>query len=106
MDAQTAAVGEILSFAIPEDKLPSHLETIAVMAESTLKSYEEKVHGGESPPAIWGNWDDFSARMNNFATKIEIVAKHAKKGGCEAIMDKIVLALSCKSCHDIYREQK
>ena len=51
MDAQAAAVGKILSFAIPEDKLPAHLETVAVMAESALKNYEKKVYGGESTPA-------------------------------------------------------
>jgi cytochrome c556 len=105
MDAQTAAVEEILSFAIPEDKLPAHLETVAVMAESALKSYEKKVYGGESPPAIWENWDGFSDRTNDFAIKIEVTGKHAKEGCREAIIDKIVLALSCKSYHDIYREK-
>lgn len=106
MDAQTAAVGKILSFAIPEDQLPSHLETIAVMAGSALKSYEEEVHGGESLPAIWENWDDFSTKMKDFETKMIAVAEKAREGGREAIMGDIVLALSCKSCHDLYREKK
>jgi cytochrome c556 len=106
MDAQTAAVGKILSFAIPEDQLPSHLETIAIMASTALDGYEKRVLGGESLPAIWDNWDDFSARMNDFATKIAATAEHAKEGGREAIMGEIVLALSCKSCHDLYREKK
>lgn len=106
MDAQTAAVGKILSFAIPEDQLPSHLETIAIMASTALKGYEEKVVGGESLPAVWDDWEDFSARMNDFATKMAVAAEHAKEGGREAIMGEIVLALSCKSCHDLYREKK
>ncbi len=105
LDAQTAAVGQILSFSIPEDQLPSHLETIAITAKTALKSFEQNVPGGEALPAVWENWGDFTARMNDFVDRMEKAAEHAKTGGREAIMGEIVLALSCKSCHDIYREK-
>ena len=106
MDAQTAALGQILSYAAPEDQLASHLKTIAVIAKTVLSSFEAEVHGGEFLPAVWENWDNFAARMNDFAEKSAAVVQHAKEGGREAIMGEIVAALSCKSCHDVYREKK
>lgn len=106
LDAQTAVLGMILSGAAPEDNLVSHLDTIALIAQGSLQSFEAKVPGGESTPEVWAKWADFSQRMNTFAAATAKVAKTAREQGKDAIMGDIAVALSCKSCHDIYRVKK
>lgn len=106
LDAQTAALGMVLSGAVPEDNLVSHLETIAVSAQAGLASFEAKIAGGESSPDVWAKWPDFSTRMNAFAANTAKVAKMAREQGKDAIMGEIATALSCKSCHDAYRVKK
>lgn len=106
LDAQTAILGMILSGAIPEDNLVSHLETIALIAQHSLVTFEPKVPGGESSPEVWAKWTDFSERMNAFAANTAKVAKLAKEQGKDSIMAELAGALSCKSCHDTYRLKK
>ena len=106
MDAQTAILGMALSGAIPEDNLVSHLETIAMIAQHTLASFEAKVPGGESSPDVWTKWPDYSERMKTFAANTARVAKMAKEQGKDSILGEIANALSCKPCHDVYRTKK
>lgn len=106
IDGQSAALGQILSGEIPDTNLASHLDVIALIGGATLKSFEPKVPGGRSKPAVWTNWADFSSRMNEFAQKSAAAAKVAKEQGNEAAAPGIVDALSCKGCHDLYRETK
>jgi cytochrome c556 len=103
LDAQTAVLGMILSGAVPDDNLVNHLETIAMIAQHTLATFEAKVPGGESNPEVWSKWPDFSDRMKTFATNTARVAKIAKEQGKDAIMSELTGALTCKSCHDTYR---
>lgn len=103
IDAQTAALGMILSGAAPAENLVSHLETIALVAASMPASFEAKVEGGEASPEIWTKWADFSQRMNAFVTSTASIAKTAKAQGQDAIMSELATALSCKACHDLYR---
>ena len=44
--------------------------------------------------------------MNDFAAKTAAAAKVAKEKGKDAALTNILDALSCKSCHDIYRDEK
>jgi len=106
LDAQTAALGMMLSGAIPPDNLVSHLETIALIAASSLESFRPNVPGGESNPEVWAKWADFETRMNDFSTNIAKVAKLGKEQGQDAIMNDLAPALSCKSCHDHYRKKQ
>jgi cytochrome c556 len=108
LDEQSAAVGMILSGTIPGDSLAAHLQAIALSAQIALKAFEPKVVGGEARPEVWGNWADFSKRMNEFAkTTLEAAAQAKEKGPDDAALPaKIVDALSCKSCHDDYRKEK
>ena len=71
-------------------------------------TFEAQAQGGEALPAIWDNWDDFSALMNELAESTAALAQHAHEGGREAIMGEAVAALpkSCRGCHDTYREKK
>jgi cytochrome c556 len=105
MNAQAAILGQIASYAIPNDNLAAHLDTMALLAATALKSYEPRVQGGDSKPEVWSKWPDFSARMRDFA---ENTAKAAKLSGTdpEAALGNMLDVLDCKSCHDNYRAKK
>ncbi len=105
MDEQTAAVGKIMSYAIPDDNFASHLEAIALAAQTSLSSFKEEVQGGESLPAVWENWADFEERMNKFSDGITAAAKLAREEGKDAALNAAFAALSCKQCHDDYRKK-
>ena len=105
LDAQVAALGQILSGATPDDQVVSHLETIALAAEQSMKSFEAKVEGGESLPVVWTKADDFSAKMKDFVAKTRAAADTAKAQGKDAALTNILDALWCKDCHDIYRKK-
>lgn len=106
LNEQTAALGQILSTAIPDDNVVGHLEAIALTAATGLKAFEPKVQGGEAKPEVWTHWDDFSKRMNEFAQKTAEAAKKAKAGGKDEVLTNILDALTCKGCHDVYRDEK
>jgi cytochrome c556 len=106
LDAQTAAIGMIVSTQVPEDNLVQHAEAIALIAKTAKKSFEAKVLGGEAKPEIWANWADFSKRMDEFVAKTDKMAKDAKTGGVPVVMEQMVDALTCKGCHDVYRNKK
>ena len=106
LNEQSAALGEILSAAIPDDNVIPHLDAIALTASTALKAFEPKVPGGEAKPGVWANWADFSKRMNEFAQKTAAMAKTAHEQGKDAGLANVIDALSCKSCHDTYRKEK
>jgi cytochrome c556 len=106
LNEQSAALGQILSGAIPEKNAQAHLEAIALSASTALKAFEPKVAGGEAKTEVWSNWTDFSKRMNDFARLTREAAKVSKEKGFGSAGTNIIDALSCKSCHDIYREEK
>jgi len=105
LDAQVAALGQILSGATPDDQVVSHLEVIALAAAQSAKSFEPKVEGGESLPVVWTKWDDFSAKMKDFEAKTRAAADTAKAQGKDAALSNILDALRCKDCHDVYRKK-
>lgn len=109
MDADTQAVGQIVSGANPAKHLAGHLESIALSASVALKSFEAKVEGGKSKPEVWTKWDDFSKRMKEFADKTAKLANVAKAHSKDEqvngeVMTELATALSCKQCHDAYRD--
>ena len=105
LNEQAAALGMIMSYAIPDDNAVAHFQAIALTAKTALKAFEPKVQGGEAKPDVWANWADFSKRMNEFAQNSEAVAKLGAAQGTEAAMQRVLDALPCKSCHDIYRTE-
>ena len=106
LDAQAAALGEILSGAVPDDNVIAHLDALSLTAATALKAFEAKVPGGQARPEVWSNWADFSHRMNEFAQSTAAMAKLAHEQGKEAGLAKVMEALSCKKCHDTYRQEK
>jgi cytochrome c556 len=105
LNEQSAALGQILSGAIPEKNAQAHLEAIALTASIALKAFEPKVPGGEAKAEVWSNWADFSKRMNDFARLTRDAAKISKEKGFGSSSSNIVDALTCKGCHDLYRKE-
>jgi cytochrome c556 len=106
LNEQSAALGQILSTVVPDDNAAAHINAIALTASTALKAFEPKVPGGQAKPDVWANWTDFSKRMNEFAQKTAQAAKVAKEQGKEAALSNILDQLTCKSCHEVYREDK
>ena len=106
LKAQTAALGMIMSGAIPDDNVVAHIDIIAGTAATALKSFEPKVEGGDAKAEVWAQWDDFSARMNDFAAKTAAMSKAAHEQGKDEALLLAMDALTCKQCHDDYRVKK
>lgn len=106
LNEHAGALGQMLSGVVPKDNAAAHLEAIALIASTALKAFEPKVPGGEAKPQVWSQWDDFAKRMNDFAQKTGQAAKTAKDKGADEALANILDALTCKSCHDVYRAEK
>ncbi|MEP6549146.1 MAG: cytochrome c [Gammaproteobacteria bacterium] len=106
LNEQAAALGQVLSTAVPDDNAIAHLDALALTASTALKAFTPKVQGGEAKAEVWTDWADFSKRMNEFAKMTADMAKTAHEQGKEAGLAMVVDALSCKSCHKIYRKEK
>ena len=106
LNEQAAAVGQILSGAAPVDNTVAHFDAIALTAATALKAFEPRVPGGEARPEVWAHWADFSKRMTEFAQKTADVARLAHEQGKDAALAEAVGALTCKGCHDSYRQEQ
>jgi cytochrome c556 len=106
LDAESEALGMIVSGQIPPDSLALEAKSIANAAKAALKAFEPKVLGGEAKPEVWSNWDDFSKRMQAFARNSEEMAKVAETGNLAKVTELMITALPCKECHDTYRNKK
>jgi cytochrome c556 len=106
LDAESSALGMIVSGQVPPDALSLQAKAIAISAKSALKAFEPKVPGGAAKPEVWAKWDDFSKRMQTFAQKSEEMAKVSEGGNVQAVTELMIGALPCKECHDVYRVKK
>jgi cytochrome c556 len=106
LKSQTAALGMIMSGAIPDDNVVAHIDIIAQSAAIALKAFEPKVEGGDARAEVWAQWDDFSARMNEFAERTATMSKTAHEKGKDEALMQAMDALTCKQCHDDYRVKK
>ena len=106
LQEQTAALGKILSGAVPDDNAVAHMEALALIASTALKSFEPRVPGGDSKPEVWSDWDDFSSRMEEFARLTAKMAQAARDEGKDAGLSHAIEALNCKGCHDVYRKPR
>lgn len=105
LNEQSGALGMILSSSIPDGDPVAHLEAIALTASYATKAFDAKVEGGEARPEVWTKWDDFSRRMDDFARKTAVAAKIAREKGPKEGLTNILDALTCKACHDLYRDE-
>jgi cytochrome c556 len=106
LNEQSGALGQILSTAIPDDNAVIHLQALALTASIALKAFESKVYGGEAKPDVWRDWPDFSRRMTEFADRTAAVAKLAAEKGPQSVSANILDVLTCKACHDLYRDER
>lgn len=106
LQEQTAALGKIMSGAAPDDNAVAHMQALALIASTALKSFEPRVAGGESKPEVWSDWADFSRHMEEFARLTAKMSQAAQEGGKDAGLSHAIEALNCKSCHDVYRKPR
>ncbi len=74
-------------------------------AAITEGAFKPNVAGGDSKPAVWTNWAEFSKRLDALVAGSADLAKSAKGGDVTAVASKVA-ALGCMSCHDLYMEKK
>jgi len=104
--AQAAAMAMTLQGKAPAENFALHVQALANAASQALVAFEPNVPGGESKPEVWAKWDDFSKKMKELEANTAELAKLAASGGAAAAGPKLQSALTCKGCHDTYREQK
>ncbi len=107
LNEQSGALGMILSSAIPDGDPAAHLEAIALAASYATKAFTPRVPGGEARPEIWTQWAAFSKRMDDFARKTAQLAKAVRENGAQGVPPgvNVLDALTCKACHDLYRDE-
>lgn len=103
---QSASMAMTLQGKAPAENFVLHAEALAIVASTALQAFTEKVEGGGAKPDVWAKWPDFEKRMKELAANTAELAKVAREGGAAAAGPKIQGALTCKGCHDIYREKK
>jgi len=106
LDAESAALGMMVSGQVPPDALALEAKSIANAAKAALKAFEPNVPGGDAKPEVWSKWPDFSQRMEMFAKSTDEMAKVAETGNIPKVTELMVTALPCKECHDVYRNKK
>jgi len=102
----SAAMNMTVQGTAPAENFVLHTEVLASAASSALVAFKENVEGGGSKPDVWSKWPDFEKRMTEFAAATADLAKTAREGGMEAAKPKLQGALTCRGCHDLYREKK
>ncbi|MEJ0035346.1 MAG: cytochrome c [Gammaproteobacteria bacterium] len=103
---EMGAINMILQQKAPPESFATHVKVLAVTAETAKKAFELEVAGGHAKPEVWKNWPDFAKRLDEFVASTAELAKVAEAGGVAAAGPKVPAALTCKSCHDTYREPK
>ena len=100
------AMGQIVQNKVPySDDLADHARGLAAAATNALRAFEEAPEpgNGKSKPAVWDNWDDFSARMEGMIAAANEVAAAAEEGGMAAAAPKMRGMFVCTSCHNEYK---
>jgi cytochrome c556 len=113
MAAQVGAIELIVQNKVPAGdsaNLATHLKILALTASTAKAAFKENVAGGEAKPNIWsggGLAADFSKRMDELAANTEGLQKSAGDSpNASEVAGKLQSVLTCKGCHDQYREQK
>jgi cytochrome c556 len=107
LNEQTASLGQIVSGAGPTENINAQVQTLALLAAVAAKSFDAKVQGGDAKPEIWTTGSaDFAKQMANFVSKTAEMAKVSREQGTDQVVQLMVEALACKSCHDAYRAKK
>ncbi|MBX7201284.1 MAG: cytochrome c [Rhodospirillaceae bacterium] len=103
---QSQSLAMVMQGKAPAENVAMHAQILAVTAATVEAAFKEKVAGGESKPDVWAKWDDFSKRAKELSANMADLAKTAQAGGVDAVKPKLQAALTCRGCHETYREQK
>ncbi len=106
MDAQTAALGQILAWMVADRNFLLHLEALAGNARMSVGAFEPAVAGGKSLPQVWTDREDFAARMQALADGAGQTLEVARQLGKDAALVPLMDALTCDQCHDQYRRSE
>jgi cytochrome c556 len=111
LGAQVGAIELIVQNKVPPEdnsNLATHLKILALTASTAKAAFKDNVPGGEAKPNIWsasGLSADFAKRMDELAANTADLEKSAS-GNASDVAGKLQSVLTCKGCHDQYREQK
>ena len=103
---QAQSLAMVAQGKAPAENAVIHAKLLAITAATVEKAFTPKVAGGESKPEVWSKWDDFDKKAKEFAANTADMAKAAETGGLEAVKAKMSTTMTCKGCHETYREQK
>lgn len=103
------AIVAIVKREVPyTDDLSFHAQALAAVAPLALHPFETKAmtEKSEALPAIWEDWDAFSAAANKLETTSAEFSDAVATGNMAAIGPALgALGKSCKGCHDDFVEQ-
>ena len=111
MAAQVGAIELIVQSKVPADvnsNLATHVKILALTASTAKAAFKENVPGGEAKSNVWSNGGlsaDFAKRMDELAANTAELDK-TTSGNASEVAGKLQSVLTCKGCHDQYREQK
>jgi len=105
IDAQTSAIGQILSGTIPEDNFASHLEVVSLTASLASGAFDRGAPGGEALPKVWQEKARFLRTMQDFSENAIKASRTARQDGKDAAAVMVIDALPCRQCHDVYRRK-
>lgn len=105
VDAQTSAIGQILSATVPEDNFATHLEIVSITASLASSAFERGAVGGDTLPRAWEEKDRFLQMMQDFSGNALKASRIAQQDGMAAAAVMVIDALPCRQCHDVYRQK-
>src|SRR5688572_26946053 len=97
-------LGDIVAGLVPPAELAATTRSIANGARDAVASFHPQVPGGRAKPEVWTNNADFMQRMESFARNAEAMAVAGETGSVAAVTERMIDAMPCKQCHDLYRE--
>ncbi len=104
LDEQVASINMILQQKAPADGFASQVRSLAVTAATVKSSFKTRMPSAHAKPDIWADWPDFAKRLDEFVAATQALADTAQSGGLAAAGPKVPAALTCKGCHDKYRQ--
>jgi cytochrome c556 len=99
-------LGDIVAGLQAKEKLAATTRALAMGAKDSREAFNQELPGGRSKPEVWSNRADFMKRMETFVRETDALAKLGETGNIPAVTEKLVTALPCKECHDLYRAPK
>ncbi len=78
--------------------------SLSKMLDEGFTPGSDKGADTEALPAIWENFDDFSAKLADFEREADALATVARAGDVDAIKAQFAkTGGTCKACHDQYK---